>query len=1261
MDDDLWVYVNGSPVFEDTSGTADDFPPIEIPAEVGDRLRIVAQDTFGICRGLSPRLSLYRVDAGTFQLLRGYEGACYGDEEGTVFYDETFTVGVGDILTWSETVGGGNPSFGCECSSSLGLAHSGSWPVNASTGEFFHTFTDLQIPGRGMNLEFARTYSSLRADQDGLLGHGWSSSYEVRLESESSGELITVHQENGSTVTFVRAPSGDFLAPPHVLASLTQSPDGTYEFDRDVDRTTLTFDPDGNLTSVRDRNGYVTTFSYSANRLAAVTDEAGRSLTFTYWTSGSAAGKLRRITDPAGRVVTFAYDTAGDLVEATDVGGESWQFAYDADHRMLSMTGPRGGVITNVYDGAGRIESQTDPMGRETTYAYWTDGRSEWTTVTNARGVVTEDRYVDFLLRERIEAIHTGVVAITNYTYDPDTLGVTTLTDPNGNRWTSTFDARGNKLTSSDPSGNTTTFTYNSANDVLTVTDPVGTTTTNTYDARGNLTGTSTPAGGGETATTTFSYDPAFPGDLVQTTDAEGHDWRYSYNRNGDRVESIDPLGNSSSTVYDEVGRIRSSTTPSGAAPGDGTHTTSFDTNAYGDPTRVVDPTGEVTSYEYNADGNLTRTTDPRGKVAEITYNLGGEPTATVVRGPDGSIERSTETEYDEVGNVVRQIDGLGRATIHEYDPLNRREVTYDPLLRQTRYFYDAGGRLIALTDGGGHATSYRYDPANRLVEITYDDGVTPSVGFSYDAAGRRTSMLDGPGGTNYSYDSLGRLVQTTQSAHGVTDTVGYGYDLAGRLTEIEYPGGQTVAREYDAAGRLSAVSDWLGHTTRFEYDAAGNLVTQLYPNGVTGAFTYDPRDRVVGISHSSPGGTLLDLDYSRGASGLLEAENGGTFRYDGLDQLVRETSDLGTGTFGYDAAGAVTTIARSGAQSTMELTYDAGGQLTSTDVGDSHTSFSYDARGNRLDSLPAGGAQTTYVYDQANRLTSFARGSTAATYSYNGDGLRLSKTVSEGARRSHVWNVAEGLPTMLVDGGTRYVTGPGGLPLERISATGEVRFFHQDQLGSTRLLTDATGAARATFRYGPYGDLRTKSKAPDAEPLGYAGQYRDAESGLIYLRARYYDPATAQFTSKDPMVEATGDPYAYAANDPVNNTDPTGMAPWDFVTREVSLFKHYRWSDIDDAYRDTAHYQGRQTKWGRRAWDWGTKVALVSGTIATGGKGASLLLDTRAGLSIFASVAIIGGVCTTTNADLLNKLNKLGEAVARVEQVRQRGGFPWR
>jgi RHS repeat-associated protein len=103
------------------------------------------------------------------------------------------------------------------------------------------------------------------------------------------------------------------------------------------------------------------------------------------------------------------------------------------------------------------------------------------------------------------------------------------------------------------------------------------------------------------------------------------------------------------------------------------------------------------------------------------------------------------------------------------------------------------------------------------------------------------------------------------------------------------------------------------------------------------------------------------------------------------------------------------------------------------------------------------------------------------------------------------------------------------------------VLFYGADQLGSTRLLTDSAGVVRGTFSYDAYGTV-IGSTGANSTPLEWGGQYKDAESGFIYLSARYYDPATAEFLSRDPDVATTRAPYDYVAGNPLNSIDRSGL-----------------------------------------------------------------------------------------------------------------------
>src|SRR5919198_2079825 len=98
--------------------------------------------------------------------------------------------------------------------------------------------------------------------------------------------------------------------------------------------------------------------------------------------------------------------------------------------------------------------------------------------------------------------------------------------------------------------------------------------------------------------------------------------------------------------------------------------------------------------------------------------------------------------------------------------------------------------------------------------------------------------------------------------------------------------------------------------------------------------------------------------------------------------------------------------------------------------------------------------------------------------------------------------------------------------------------YYYGDQLGSIRAVTDRSGSVAATYNYDAYGK-RTSVTGSLYNPFGYAGEYTDGESGLLYLRARYYDPATQQFLTRDPIEAVTEQPYGYSLGTPTNLVDP--------------------------------------------------------------------------------------------------------------------------
>jgi RHS repeat-associated protein len=842
---------------------------------------------------------------------------------------------IGGPLTLRELLAGGhNPAEFCLQCSMDRILHGD--PVDAPTGNFWESFKDLGVPGRGPALELARTYNSQAAGTDSPFGHGWSFTYGMSLAA-GSGQ-VEIDQENGSAVVFTEEPDGSFVAPPRVTATLHHEGDGTWSFVRHR-REIFTFDAAGHLIGEEDLDGYRADLAYDGSgQLKTVTDAAGRKLTFA-WSGGHVAS----VTDPLGRKVEYAYDGAGDLTDVHDLAGGDTHFTYDASHRMLTartpdqapgVAGASGKTVTNVYDDQGRVVEQTDRLGRKTTFAYAGEPLGEaggTTTITDPEGHVTVQSYRDGELVSETQGQGTADAATWRFIYDPESLGLTEVVDPDGHVTKSTYDAEGNLLTSEDGLGRRTVDTYDGLNDLLTTTDPSGVATTFTYDGRGNLLTTSRPLSGtGETQTTTYGYaDSAHPGDVTSMTDPDGKTWHYAYDADGDLTATIDPLGNEECATYDAIGRRLTSTSPRGNAAGADAaeFTTTYVYDAFGEVTETVDPLGHKTTAEYDPDQNLVATVDADGHATHYEYDAADERVA--VHRADGT---TLHTTYTADGAVKEQIDAAGHATKYTYDALGRVATDTDALGRTTHYGYDPAGNETSITDPAGQVTTKTYDAANELTSVSYSDGKTPGVsGIIYDADGERTGMTDASGTWSWSWDSLHRLTGATEGGSG---TVGYAYDLDGHLLAVAYPNGKTATREYDAAGDLTAVKDWLGHTTTFSYDPDSELSGESFPGGVATTLQHDAAGRLGAIEDSGHGGPLASFDYTRDAAGQVTKEvvdNGGsstsTYAYDSLGRLSSATG----APYAYDSADNPTGFGAGTTQS-----FDAADQLTDrTEPGD--------------------------------------------------------------------------------------------------------------------------------------------------------------------------------------------------------------------------------------------------------------------------------------------------------------------------------------
>jgi len=231
----------------------------------------------------------------------------------------------------------------------------------------------------------------------------------------------------------------------------------------------------------------------------------------------------------------------------------------------------------------------------------------------------------------------------------------------------------------------------------------------------------------------------------------------------------------------------------------------------------------------------------------------------------------------------------------------------------------------------------------------------------------------------------------------------------------------------------------------------------------------------------------------------------------------------------------------------------------TSATVG-GVTRFFYDGDGTRVQQVNASGTTVTtctcdaahrltrdgvftYTYSAAGQLVRAQSVTATLVYTYTADGLRVAQS-SNGAVTTFAWDWATPVPELLSAGATRYLLGAETLgQWDGVTWT----YVLPDALGSVRQTVDRAGAVTADREWSPYGAEVGGAQAG----LGYTGEWQDADVGLVYLRARWYQPTLSQFISPDPVTPDFRNPpsinrYLYSFGNPLHFTDPSGQIPYD-------------------------------------------------------------------------------------------------------------------
>jgi RHS repeat-associated protein len=913
--------------------------------------------------------------------------------------------------------------------------------------------------------------------------------------------------------------------------------------DPDSHETQYTFDSHGNILSSTNPLGDVTTYAYNSfdeqtcKALALAASGCGSLTPPTAITGG---GSISPPSSAPPKYVTYTlYDTSGSLIYRTTgdyqpgassasqsrttyrlYNGESVTLGTTTDECAASAPDsslpcatidPDKTVTQLGYDSTtGDLTSSSTPDGNsggevaKTTYSYDDDG--ELLTEVAPKGNLSGA---------------TAALYTTTSTYTDDGwLHTVTVSETSGDTTAREtvygYDGDGNTTSVTDPRDKETTYSYDADDQQTLVSDPDGHQTLTCYDGDGNVAQTVPAVGVAADSLTPASCPSSFPTDYGERLASDAT--TYAYDALGDQttVTSPAPEGQSghetTTNTYDVAGLLQSTVSPpasnSGGAPNQETAYT------YDDAGEVLSVTKEgsdgsnaaMTSYCYDPDGDRTATVAPDGNTSLTPATCSGSsPYQT-------SSEYQTGYKYDSLGEIVSRTRPATSAATDG---------------QTTTYTYDPAGNELTSEDPTGVTVTNTYTPLNEVATRSYSGTSAPSVSYTYDANGNRVAMSDGTGDSSYTYNPFDELVSYE---NGNSQTVTYGYDNDGDVTSIGYPlsgswatGHSSVNYTYDDAGLMTAVTPF-GESAIDITNTADGLPdsTSLGATGDTLSTSYDDADNPSEISLASGATTLEQFSYDYMPSGAVASETD-------TPAAVTATSD-----YDFDASGNATTLPASTSGS-----FDHASELTSTVAGGTTTDYAYNADGERTSAAVGGTSTMTASYNGAQQLTAYqdtAANMTAATY--DGDGLRQSDTIG-GTTTNFTWDPTTN--TLLEDSTNAYVYGPGNTPIEQVNlSTGSIKYLISDRLGSVRGIVQPDGNLTATASYTPAGNPQTSTLATHT-PFGYAGGYTDP-TGLQYLINRYYDPTTNQFLTLDPLVDLTGQPYSYAADDPANGVDPLGL-----------------------------------------------------------------------------------------------------------------------
>jgi RHS repeat-associated protein len=939
-------------------------------------------------------------------------------------------------------------------------------------------------------------------------------------------------------------------------------------------RTTYTYNGRDQVLTATDPLANVTTTAYDAKgRKSTVTDAEGRVTTYTY---NDLKNLLWKTTDAKSGVVEFTYDGGADLTSVKDALGHVTSFLYDDFHRKTQESDPNGKLTKWEYTYGGKLAKVTDALNGTATYTYATNDDLSAIAYSDGKSVsYTYDGVGNRLTMTDWIGTHTWV-------YD-DLNRVTSITDGSGNTIGFGFDEVGNVITITYPGSKVVTYTYDDTNRIASITDWDSRVTAYDFDAAGRIGSFTLPNG----VVTTYGYDDSSRvTSVAHVKDATTITERgYAFDDVGNRLTST--RGAVSDTyVYDELYRITGATYADGVEQGftydatgnrtGQTYDGMASTYAYDAADQLTNAGDGVRGYDFN--GQLTKigahrgfSWDVRGKLTQVT-NSPANTAPTANAGSNQSVYEDRLVILD--GSASSDPEGEPLTYAWTEDAANPATGLLHGAASPKPGFTPAtaGTYIFRLTVSDGAQIS-----AQASVTITVQSGAPPTQVLSSTAAAAASGYV-------YSTSPTGRMFSNDVRAgkNGSTEYRGAAQFVLPAGPADMYLSAATLDLMGKSNSNNTVNDEWSVELLPTSVDANWNTTASWNTIGtVAPDSTLSPTlvglNQVVANSLDSwtfASGDLAALASRLAGSGKLSIRAKGNVtttvdyvNWHGGNATTATNRPKLTLTFSPTAQFDHNPIARAGldqtsltnAQVTLEgsASYDyedasvthawtqlAGPAVTLSSATAASPTFTPTAPGayRFRDTVTDGASQT--AQDEVI-ITVVPQAAPAVTaYAYDGDGDRVSQT-ADGVTTSYVVNSVPKLAAVLMEstgGATTYYVYGHDL-LYSVKADGP-HYHHADSLGSAIAVTDSTGAVEQTMDYDVFGRVRSMTGA-NGTTYTFTGEENDL-SGLVYLRARYYDPATGRFLSRDPYPADAQDTqtinrYVYVKNNPTNYVDPSG------------------------------------------------------------------------------------------------------------------------